>query len=170
MTYNVMAHISQMKHFLGKTYKRQSCRKLNFLQNELWLRNYWWSMWKLCLVKVQLTFPQENPNLESFDFWWIWDFLDESWSTLDQMMNMTSKPWCWPKILKFDWKLVQVDFWSNTIDCWSFEHLTEQFCTVRLETWHVDTLRYMRHHEVHLRLWKLNFLWEKQNPSCGLIA
>ena len=35
-TYNVLAHISQMKHFLGKIYKRQSCRKLNFLQNEIW--------------------------------------------------------------------------------------------------------------------------------------
>ena len=39
-TYNVLDHISQMKHFLGKTYKRQSCRKFNFLQNEIWLRNF----------------------------------------------------------------------------------------------------------------------------------
>ena len=54
-TYNVLAHISQMKHFLGKTYKRQSCRELNFLQDELLMRNLWWSMWNLCLVKVQLT-------------------------------------------------------------------------------------------------------------------
>ena len=57
MTYNVLDHISRMKHFLGKSYKRQSCRELNLHQNELWLRNLWWSMWKLCLVKVQLTSP-----------------------------------------------------------------------------------------------------------------
>ena len=39
MTCKVLARISQ------------SCRELNFIQDRIWLRNLWWSMWKLCLVK-----------------------------------------------------------------------------------------------------------------------
>ena len=80
-------------------------------------------MRNLCLVNVQLTFPKENPNLATFDFWWILSFLGLLWSNLDQMMNVSSKCWYQPKILEFECMLTIIDFLPNTIDFQSSEQL-----------------------------------------------
>ena len=90
----------------------------------------------------------------------ILSFLDESWSTLDQMMIVTSKSWCWPKGTKFGCMLTIIDFLSNIIDFQSSEQLTEQTWAVRLETWHGDALKDMRRHDDHLKHYKPYLTWE----------
>ena len=71
---------------------------------------------KVVLGQSSVDFSLKNPNLVTFDFWWILSFLDESWSNLDKMMNLNSKCLFWPKILKLDYKLVKVDFLRNIVD------------------------------------------------------
>ena len=59
-------------------------------------------MTKLCLFKVWLTFPIETLIYQLLSFDELEAFLEESWSTLDQMIDINSKCLCWPKILKYD--------------------------------------------------------------------
>ena len=99
-------------------------------------------------------FSSRNPNLESLTFEQILSFLDESWSTLDQMMNVTSKWGCWPKIRSFDCMLTTVDFLTNTIDFHPSEQLSEATWLVKLETWHGESLKHMMRHNYHWRCWK----------------
>ena len=106
---------------------------------------------KVMPSQSSVDFSLKNPNLESLTFDQILSFLDESWSTLDQMMNVTSKYGCWPKIMKFDCMLTTVDFLSNTTDFQLSEQLTKQTWDVRHETWHGDSLRYMRRYDDQLR-------------------
>ena len=89
---------------------------------------------KVMLGQSSVDFSLENPNLESLTSDQILSFLDESWSTLDQMMNVTSKYGCWPKIMKFDCMLTTVDFLSNTTDFPPSKQLSEETWLVRLET------------------------------------
>ena len=86
-------------------------------------------------------FSYRNPNLPFLTSDELGAFLEESWSTLDQMMDITSKILCLPKILKFDCMRVTVDFWPNTIDFQAFKHLTEQTCSARHEICHGQTWR-----------------------------
>ena len=130
---------------------------------EIFLRKYEEVMLSQCSVEFSL----KNPNLESLTFEQILSFLDESWSTLDQMMNVTSKWGCWPKILKFDCMLTTVDFLSNTTDFQPSEQLSEETWLVRLETWHGDSLKHMRRHDDHWRCWEPILIWELPNPSLG---
>ena len=149
MSYYVLAHISQIKYFLDLILERQSCRELNFLKNELWLGKIWWSMWKLCLVIIQLTFPKENPNLATFDFWWFWEsywwIMIKPWSNDEYHLKMLM--------------LTIVDFSPNIVDFQSSEQLTEQTCDAGLEIWHEHSLRRMRNREIYLRHYKLKFPW-----------
>ena len=121
---------------------------------------------KVCLVKVQLTSPKETLIWQILTFDGLRTFLGESWSTLDQMMNITSKSWCWSNILKFVFMLTIVDFLINTIDFQSFEPLTEQTCDVGIETWHGPCWGSMKNHGSHLRHFQSKFPWETQNPNC----
>ena len=98
------------------------------------------------------------------------DFLEELWSILDQMINMTSKCLCWPKILKFDCMLTTVDFLPNIVSFQSFEPLTEQTCDARHETWYEHYSRPMENHGNHLIPFQIKLPWKTQNPSCGPIA
>ena len=165
MTCNVLAHIFQTKHFLDLSIHIQSCREFHFLfkmsfgwiiSHKVW-ESYAWS--KLSWLSL------ENPNLATFDFWWILSFLDELWPTINQMINVTSKCWCCLKILKFDCMLTKIDFLPNIVNFQSSEQLSEQTCAARLETWHEDSLKYMRNHETYLRNYKSKFLWENPNPN-----
>ena len=114
-----------------------------------------------------IDFCLKNPNLETLTFDQILTFLEESWSTLDQMMNITSKYWCWPKIMKLDCMLTTIDFLSNIVDFQPSEQLDEQIWLVRLETWHGDPLKHMMRYDDHLEPWKFILTWENQNPSLG---
>ena len=40
----------------------------------------------------------------------------------------------WIKIMKFDFKLITIDFFPNTVDFTSTDQLTEQKCDPKLET------------------------------------
>ena len=115
MTYNVFAYISQMMHFLDLSIDIQNCRELNSLQNGLWLGKNWWSIWNLCLAKVQLTSPKEIL---------IWKLLtfDESWVLLMNYDKPLIKWWMWLQNIYVDQKS-----WSLTI-CWP--QLT--FCSIQL--------------------------------------
>ena len=82
------------------------------IYHKVW-ESYAWS-------KLSWLFLQ-NPNLATFGFWWI---VSNPWwimITLDKMMNMTSKSWCWPKILKVDCMLTIIDFLPNIVN---FNHLS----------------------------------------------
>ena len=106
---------------------------------------------EVMISQSSVDFSLRNPNLESLTFEQILSFLDESWSTLDQMMNVNLKWGCWPKIRKFDCMLTIVDFLTNTTDFQPSEQLSEETWLVRLETWHGESLRHMRRHENHWR-------------------
>ena len=71
-----------------------------------------WSMWKLCLVKVQLTSPKETLIWQILTFDDLRDFLGKSWSNLDKMLDITSKCWCWPK---------NIEVWLYVDHSWLFE-------------------------------------------------
>ena len=122
------------------------------------------------ISQSSVDFSSRNPNLESLTFGQILSFLDESWSTLDQMMNVTSKWGCWPKIMKFDCMLTTVDFLSNTTDFQPSEQLSEETWLVKLETWHGESLKHMRRHEGHWRCLKSILTWEIPNPSLGWLS
>ena len=122
------------------------------------------------ISQSSVDFSPRNPNLESLTFEQILSFLDESWSTLDQMMNVNSKWGCWPKIMKFDCMLTTVDFLSNTTDFQPSEQLSEETWLVRLETWHGESLKHMRRHEDHWRCWESIWIWEIPNPSLGWLS
>ena len=85
-------------------------------------------------------------------------------------MNINSKCWFWPKILKFDCILTTINFWLNIVGFQSSEQLTKQTCNVRHENWHENSWGHIRDHVNHLRPLKPNHPWEIQNPSCGPIA
>ena len=97
-------------------------------------------------------------------------FLTNHDQPFDQIMNITSKCWCWPKILKFDCMLTTVDFLPNVVDFQSYEPLTEQTCDARLETWHEHYWTPMENHGNQLRPLQPKFPWETQNPSCKPLA
>ena len=122
------------------------------------------------ISQSSVDFSPRNPNLESLTFEQILSFLDESWSTLDQMMNVTSKWECWPKIRKFDCMLTTVDFLTNTTDFQPSEQLSEETWLVKLETWHGESLKHMRKHDDHWRCWKSILIWEMPNPSLGWLS
>ena len=133
MTYNVQIHNFLWVHFFDLGVWRWIVGNLIlfkirfgwFISHKVW-ENYAWS-------KLSWLFLQ-NPNLSTFESWWA--IFDESWSNLDQMMNYPSKRECWQKILKFDCIWVTVDFCPSTVDFWTFEQLTEQTSSARLEIWH----------------------------------
>ena len=115
---------------------------------------------KVMLGQSSIDFCLRKPYLETLTFDQILTFFDESWSAFDQMMNMTSKYWCWPKIMKFDCMLTIVDLLSNTADFQPSEQLDEQLTLVRLGTWYEDSLRYMKRYDDHLKHWKSIVTWE----------
>ena len=93
-------------------------------------------------------FSYKNPNLPFLTFYELGEFLEESWSTLDKMINITSKCWCWPKIFNFDCILTIVGFWPNIVDFQLFEQLTEQTWDARHETWHGWSWEHIRAMEI----------------------
>ena len=71
--------------FLGLVLERQSCREFNFLQNRLCLGNFWWSMWELWLVKVQLTSPKEMSKFSNF--WLLMNLVFPWWIMINPWSN-----------------------------------------------------------------------------------
>ena len=65
-------------------------------------------------------------------------------------MKYPSKLECWQKILKFDCIWVTIDFWPSTINFWTFEQLTEQTSSARLENWHGWSWEHIR---TLVRIW-----------------
>ena len=111
-----------------------------------------------------------NLNLATFEFWWIRSIPWKIMINHDQMMNITSKYWCWLKILKFDCMLTIIDFLPNIVGFQSSEQLSEQICDARNEIWHEHSWRHMKNHGNNLRPLRLNLTLETQNPSCRPIA
>ena len=91
--------------------------------------------------------------------------IEESWLTLDQMMDNTSKWGFWQKILNFDCMWATVDFWPSTIDFQAFEQLAEQTSSTRLETWHGWSWEHIRTNGEHLSPLWFTHLDEDGNPN-----
>ena len=128
-------------------------------KSELWVQKFLIKYVEVMPGQSSVDFCLKNPNLESLTFDQILTFLEESWSTLDQMMNITSKYWCWQKIMKFDFMLTTVDFLSNIVDFQPSEQLTEQTWLVSLETWHGDSLKHMMRYDEYLKHWMSILTW-----------
>ena len=75
---------------------------------------------EVMISQSSVDFTPRNPNLESLTFEQVLSFLDESWSTLDQMMNVTSKWGCWPQLTFCPIQLI-------------FNHLSN--CLRKLDLW-----------------------------------
>ena len=116
----------------------------------------WMKYVKFIPGQSSVDFSYRNPTLPFLTSDGLGAFLEESWSTLDQMMDITSKCWCWPKILKFDCMWATVDFWPSIVDFQAFEQLTEQTSCARHETWHGWSWGYIRTMET---------IWDPWEPS-----
>ena len=137
-----------------------------------------WALVEKCFMKyVKVTlgqspvdFSYRNPNLAILILEDLRAFLEESWSALDKMMNITSKCWCWLEILKFDCMWVTVDFWPSIVDFQTLEQFTEKTCSVRHEFWHGHSWGHIRDHRNHLEPFQPKHLGKKLIPNWRFIA
>ena len=129
-----------------------------FIYRKLW-ESYAWS-------KLSWLFLQ-NPNLATFESWWIWAILDESWSTLDKMMKYPSKWEFWQKILNFDCIWVTVDFCPNIVDFWALWAI--DWANFLCKAWNLTWMILRIYYDIgeHLRSFGLKDIDATQNPNLG---
>ena len=136
--------------------------------------NFLWEHFLIIHVKVipwSISVDFFNcPNKETFAFGWFLSQILRIMISIDQMMFVASKFWCWPKTLKFDCMWVIVYFWSNTVDSQASEQLTEQTSCAKLKIWQGGSWGHIRTMERIWGLWSSPFLMKMETLVGGSLS